>query len=114
MAAKTPAPLSLAAQIRTLVPAVAAYEAERAETVREKRARGTGRPRDIDVGQRTRERIVEIIRKCGQARVHEIAESIAMTPGRVSHHLTILLTENKLRRVGTSQQGYTLKRGSHA
>lgn len=109
-----PQPLPFAAQFAALVPAVAAYEAERAETVTARRARGTGRPRAIDVGRQIRERMVEVIAKDGGARVSEIAEALSMTPGRVSHHMSILLAEKKIRRRGSNHDGYEIKRGSHA
>jgi len=107
-------PLSLAAQVRALVPAVAAYQAECAETVSERRARGTGRPRDIDVGRELRARIVAFIARSGVARVKEIAEEFDISPGGASHHLTLLLTEKRIQRRGQSHDGYEIKRCNHA
>jgi len=107
-------PLSLAAQVRALVPAVAAYKAACAETVTERRARGTGRPRAIDVGKSVRERIVEFVARVGQARVKDIAAEFGMRPGRTSHHITRLLTEKRLQRCGGSLDGYEIRKAKHA
>ena len=114
MAAKHQSPLSFAAQLRTLVPAVAAYKAACAETAAERRERNPGRPRDIDVGRKVRARIVEIITQHGYARVHELAKATSLSPGRISHHISILKAENILRHRGASHDGYELKRGHHA
>lgn len=100
--------LSFSAQLKSLLHAVAAYEAERAEAVTARR------PRAIDVGRQIRERMIEAISKDGGARVSEIAEALSMTPGRVSHHLSILLAEKKIRRRGSSHDGYEIKRGNNA
>lgn len=106
MAAKHQSPLSFAAQLRTLVPAVAAYKAACAETAAERR--------DIDGGRKIRARIVEIITQHGHARVYELAKATSLSPGRISHHISILKAENILRHRGASHDGYELKRGHHA
>lgn len=101
---------SFAAQLRALVPAVAAYQTECTETVRERRSRGTGRPMDIDVGRELRDRIVKFIDRTGCARVKEIADEFDISRSGASHHLTLLLTEKRIQRRGQSHDGYEIKR----
>lgn len=106
--------LSFYAQLKSLLPAVAAYEAKRAETVTARRARGTGREPDSVRGRKLRERIVEIVSRQGCARVSDIADALGVSPGCASHHLSVLVSERRLRRRGTSQQGYELGTANHA
>lgn len=106
--------LSLVAQLRALGPAVAAYKAECAETVRVRSARRTGRPRAVDVGNALREDIVAFVARVGQARVKDIAAEFGMRPGRASHHLTRLINEKRLQRCGGSHDGYEIRRCNHA
>jgi len=44
--------------------------------------------------QVTRQRIIDLLRKQGQATVEELAQTVGLTPMAVRHHLNVLLAEN--------------------
>lgn len=102
--------LSLSSQLRALVPAVAAWQAERDETATARRERGTGRPRDAELGKQLRDNIVKYIEQAGHARVKDIAAEFGIGAGRMSHHLTVLLHERRIKHRGNSHDGYEIRR----
>lgn len=44
--------------------------------------------------QVTRQRIIDLLRKQGQATVEELARTVGLTPMAIRHHLNVLLAEN--------------------